>query len=279
MTHEYLIVDSGSTKCEWAAVGGGAPERLRTAGINAVQQPDETIDGVLAGLPASWHPARIRFYGAGCGEPFPEATARLRAALARRFPEAEAEVESDLMGAARALFGRGAGIACILGTGSNSCCYDGQRIVRTVPPLGYILGDEGSGAVLGRMLVGDLLKGTAFDRRMVQRFYREHALTYEELIRRVYRAPAANRFLASFVPFIRKHIAHPDMARLVVRAFDAFVKRNLYAYPPELPVGAVGGVAGGFALYLREALERGGFRVAKILYSPLDALIEYHGRA
>lgn len=279
MTHGYLIADSGSTKCEWAAIGGGEPERLRTAGINAVQQPDETIDGVLAGLPASWRPERIRFYGAGCGETFPEATARLRAALSRRFPGVEAEVESDLTGAARALFGRGAGIACILGTGSNSCSYDGRRIVRQVPPLGYILGDEGSGAVLGRMLAGDLLKGTAFDRKMVRRFYEAHSLTYEELIRRVYREPAANRFLASFVPFIREHIAHPDMERLVGRAFDAFVERNLCAYPRELPAGAVGGVAYCFAPQLREALRRGGFRAAKILRSPLDALIEYHGRA
>lgn len=275
----YLLADSGSTKCDWAAVSDGRVERLRTAGINAVQQSSESIAATLEGLPAAFAPSRVHFYGAGCGETLPEASARLCDVLRRRFPDAEITVGSDLLGAARALFGRGRGIACILGTGSNSCCCDGGRIVRQVPPLGYILGDEGSGAVLGRMLAGDLLKGVGFDAAMRREFFAAHGLTYEELIRRVYREPQANRFLASFVPFIVAHIDLPEMRRLVVGAFGAFADRNLAAYPREWPVGCAGGVASRFAPLLREVLERRGFRTAGIVETPLEGLIAYHERA
>ena len=143
------IADSGSTKCEWIFGDGDRILRLRTAGINAVQQSPDAIRAVLAELPPLDGVEELRFYGAGCGDSFPEASAVLRRELAARFgPGAAIGLGSDLLGAARALFGRGEGIACILGTGSNSCHCRGGEIVANVPPLGYVLGDEGSGAVL-----------------------------------------------------------------------------------------------------------------------------------
>ena len=251
-----LIADSGSTKCTWIASDGARTTNVRTRGINAVQHSAEQIREALAELPPCDGVTSVRFYGAGCGETFTDIT-----------------VESDLLGAARALWGRGEGIACILGTGSNSClCRDGE-ILKNVPPLGYVLGDEGSGAVLGRNLVNGIFKGHI---PLKEEFLAAHGLNYEEIIRRVYREPYANRFLASFAPFIRAHIDSPEIRELVLRSFRDFASRNLSRYPAELPVSLLGGVAAHFEALLREALEAEGRRVETIVESPAEGLLKYH---
>ena len=249
-----LIADSGSTKCTWIASDGARTTNVRTRGINAVQHSAEQIREALAELPPCDGVTSVRFYGAGCGETFPEASEKL-------------------LGAARALWGHGEGIACILGTGSNSClCRDGE-ILKNVPPLGYVLGDEGSGAVLGRNLVNGIFKGHI---PLKEEFLAAHGLNYEEIIRRVYREPYANRFLASFAPFIRAHIDSPEIRELVLRSFRDFASRNLSRYPAELPVSLLGGVAAHFEALLREALEAEGRRVETIVESPAEGLLKYH---
>lgn len=269
------IADSGSTKCEWIFGDGDRILRLRTAGINAVQQSPDAIRAVLAELPPLDGVEELRFYGAGCGDSFPEASAVLRRELAARFgPGAAIGLGSDLLGAARALFGRGEGIACILGTGSNSCHCRGGEIVVNVPPLGYVLGDEGSGAVLGRNLVNGIFKGAI---PLREEFLRTFALTYAGLIRRVYREPAANRFLASFAPFIRAHLDCAPVREMVVRSFGEFAARNLSGYPAGLPVAFVGGVAAHFEEPLREAMAAAGREVVRIVCSPAEELWKYHG--
>lgn len=269
------IADSGSTKCEWIFGDGNRILRLRTAGINAVQQSPDAIRAVLAELPPLDGVEELRFYGAGCGDSFPEASAVLRRELAARFgPGAAIGLGSDLLGAARALFGRGEGIACILGTGSNSCHCRGGEIVAHVPPLGYVLGDEGSGAVLGRNLVNGIFKGTI---PLREEFLRTFALTYAGLIRRVYREPAANRFLASFAPFIRAHLDCAPVREMVVRSFGEFAARNLSGYPAGLPVAFVGGVAAHFEEPLREAMAAAGREVVRIVCSPAEEIWKYHG--
>lgn len=269
------IADSGSTKCEWIFGDGDRILRLRTAGINAVQQSPDAIRAVLAELPPLDGVEELRFYGAGCGDSFPEASAVLRRELAARFgPGAAIGLGSDLLGAARALFGRGEGIACILGTGSNSCHCRGGEIVANVPPLGYVLGDEGSGAVLGRNLVNGIFKGAI---PLREEFLRTFALTYAGLIRRVYREPAANRFLASFAPFIRAHLDCAPVREMVVRSFGEFAARNLSGYPAGLPVAFVGGVAAHFEELLREAMAAAGREVVRIVCSPAEELWKYHG--
>ncbi|WP_302355047.1 ATPase [uncultured Alistipes sp.] len=269
------IADSGSTKCEWIFGDGDRILRLRTAGINAVQQSPDAIRAVLAELPPLDGVEELRFYGAGCGDSFPEASAVLRRELAARFgPGAAIGLGSDLLGAARALFGRGEGIACILGTGSNSCHCRGGEIVANVPPLGYVLGDEGSGAVLGRNLVNGIFKGAI---PLREEFLRTFALTYAGLIRRVYREPAANRFLASFAPFIRAHLDCAPVREMVVRSFGEFAARNLSGYPAGLPVAFVGGVAAHFEEPLREAMAAAGREVVRIVCSPAEELWKYHG--
>ncbi|CDC95938.1 predicted N-acetylglucosamine kinase [Alistipes sp. CAG:268] len=269
------IADSGSTKCEWIFGDGDRILRLRTVGINAVQQSPDAIRAVLAELPPLDGVEELRFYGAGCGDSFPEASAVLRRELAARFgPGAAIGLGSDLLGAARALFGRGEGIACILGTGSNSCHCRGGEIVAHVPPLGYVLGDEGSGAVLGRNLVNGIFKGTI---PLREEFLRTFALTYAGLIRRVYREPAANRFLASFAPFIRAHLDCAPVREMVVRSFGEFAARNLSGYPAGLPVAFVGGVAAHFEEPLREAMAAAGREVVRIVCSPAEEIWKYHG--
>lgn len=269
------IADSGSTKCEWIFGDGDRILRLRTAGINAVQQSPDAIRAVLAELPPLDGVEELRFYGAGCGDSFPEASAVLRRELAARFgPGTAIGLGSDLLGAARALFGRGEGIACILGTGSNSCHCRGGEIVAHVPPLGYVLGDEGSGAVLGRNLVNGIFKGTI---PLREGFLRTFALTYAGLIRRVYREPAANRFLASFAPFIRAHLDCAPVREMVVRSFGEFAARNLSGYPAGLPVAFVGGVAAHFEEPLREAMAAAGREVVRIVCSPAEEIWKYHG--
>lgn len=269
------IADSGSTKCEWIFGDGDRILRLRTVGINAVQQSPDAIRAVLAELPPLDGVEELRFYGAGCGDSFPEASAVLRRELAARFgPGAAIGLGSDLLGAARALFGRGEGIACILGTGSNSCHCRGGEIVAHVPPLGYVLGDEGSGAVLGRNLVNGIFKGTI---PLREEFLRTFALTYAGLIRRVYREPAANRFLASFAPFIRAHLDCAPVREMVVRSFGEFAARNLSGYPAGLPVAFVGGVAAHFEEPLREAMAAAGREVVRIVCSPAEEIWKYYG--
>lgn len=269
------IADSGSTKCEWIFGDGDRILRLRTVGINAVQQSPDAIRAVLAELPPLDGVEELRFYGAGCGDSFPEASAVLRRELAARFgPGAAIGLGSDLLGAARALFGRGEGIACILGTGSNSCHCRGGEIVAHVPPLGYVLGDEGSGAVLGRNLVNGIFKGTI---PLREEFLRTFALTYAGLIRRVYREPAANRFLASFAPFIRAHLDCAPVREMVVRSFGEFAARNLSGYPAGLPVAFVGGMAAHFEEPLREAMAAAGREVVRIVCSPAEEIWKYHG--
>ncbi len=268
-----IIVDSGSTKCTWLLTEGGATEQVRTPGINAVQHTAEQIRTRLAEVPARGPVEEIRFYGAGCGAAFPAASEKLRRELTARFSAAKIGIESDLSGAARALFGRGEGIACILGTGSNSChCRDGE-ILDNVPPLGYILGDEGSGAVLGRNLLNGIFKGRI---PLREEFSAAFGLTYEQIIHRVYREPFANRFLASLAPFIAAHAELPEVRTMVLTGFADFAARNLARYPAGLPVGFVGGIAAHFEPLLREAMAAAGRNVAIIAESPAEGLLKYH---
>ena len=268
-----LLADSGSTKCTWIADDGLRTQEIRTRGINAVQNSDAQIRGILDELPDFEALRAIRFYGAGCGTSFPEASQRLRRELERRFTVTDITIESDLTAAARALWEDGEGIACILGTGSNSChCRNGE-IIGQVPPLGYILGDEGSGSALGRALLNGLFKGHI---PLREEFLAESRLTYEEIIRRVYCEPSANRFLASLAPFVRSRMECPEIREMVSQAFREFARRNLKRYPAGLTVACLGGIAAHFEQPLREALADEGFRVGTIVESPAQGLIRYH---
>lgn len=273
-----LIADSGSTKTEWAAAADGEMAVLRTQGINPFHMSRETIAGILRDelMPQLDAVAveSVCFYGSGVR---PECVPLMEQLLREAFPLAmHVEAHSDLLGAARALCGRNEGIASILGTGANSCLYDGERIVRNTPALGYILGDEGSGAVLGKRFLHDLYSGLLSE-EIKSAFESETGYTLPVLIDRIYRQPLANRFLASLSEFVHRHLDEPAVNRLVVQNFTDFLRVHILPYQrTDLPVSFVGSIAWYYQPQLREAAASLGLTVGTVLRSPLDGLVRYH---
>lgn len=271
-TRKILVCDSGSTKADWLYTDSTGEYQVRTKGLNPVRDSLDIIQETLSEVP-SWTPDEVFFYGAGCIPPYSNTLAE---ALSKRFPKAAIQVESDMLGAARALFGMEEGIACILGTGSNSClCQDGN-IVRQIPSLGYILGDEGSGAVLGRRLVGDLLKGQ-LPQKLRDAFYEEYELSQSIIIDKVYRQPAANRFLASLCPFIAKHKDEEGIQKLLSQEFERFLTRNVLQYGrSDLKISYVGGISVHFEDELRAAHDRLSLEIGAILSAPAKKMMVFH---
>ena len=274
-----LIADSGSTKTDWAVVDDGRMvTSMATQGINPFHQDTDNIAAVIETelLPkmGDIYPEEIYFYGSGCREDKVEMMCSI---LGRAFPHcARIEAQGDLLAAARAVCGENEGIACIMGTGANSCLYDGKRVVENTPPLGYILGDEGSGAVLGKLFVNALFKGQ-LPESLKDEWLSETGLSINIIINKVYREPLANRFLASTSKFIRQHLEVKQLEEMVVDNFREHFRRNVNRYGrKDLPVGAIGSVA----YYYREQLEKAamaeGYSLGKVMRSPMDGLMRYH---
>ena len=276
-----LIADSGSTKTDWCLCNDGAIlQSIQTQGINPYHQSEEAIETVLTEelLPqlskGLQHSTKVIFYGAGCANA--TANNRVKEAIQKVLSVTDITIHSDLLGAARALCGHEEGIACVLGTGSNSCLYNGEEIIANIPPLGYILGDEGSSAVLGRRLVGDCLKNQ-LPEALRDEFFAEYSLTQEIILERVYRQPLANRFLASLTPFLSKHREVPEVHRLLVESFTDFFVRNVKQYRrPWLRIHFVGSIANAFNSEVKEAAESLGMELGTIMQSPMEGLIKYH---
>jgi N-acetylglucosamine kinase-like BadF-type ATPase len=192
------------------------------------------------------------------------------------FANANVEVGSDMLGAARALFGNREGIACILGTGANSCLYDGNTIASNVSPMGYILGDEGSSAALGRRFISDCLK-RQLPEQVSREFMERYSLTKDIIIENVYRKPLPNRYIAGFAPFIYDKRAVPEVHKLIIQCFSEFFTRNVISYhKPWMPVHFVGSLANSFADELKETAEQLGMTIGKIEASPMNGLVDYH---
>ena len=273
-----LIADGGSTKTEWCvAEQGKQVQRIITKGINPYFQPEDEITGeiqsiLLPELKTTVFDA-VYFYGAGC---LPEKIPMMKRALSKYIDAKTIEVNSDILAAAHGLSGRNPGIVCILGTGSNSCFYDGEKVVANVPALGFILGDEGSGAVLGKLLVGDILKNQ-LPIELKERFLQQFDLTQAAIIERVYRQPFPNRFLASLSPFLAQNSEVPEIRILVLNAFKAFLYRNVKQYDyHHYKVHFVGSVAFYHKEILEEAIRECGLTMGTIVQSPMDGLIKYH---
>ena len=304
-----LIADSGSTKVHWCLLtASGQCSDVFTDGINPLFQTTIAMQNSISNqlLPQIstllWAGTltHVFFYGAGCT---PEKKVFVQKALEAVFKKAEVHVESDMLGAARGLLGHNAGVACILGTGSGSCFYDGEKIAWAVPSLGYILGDEGSAAVLGKRLVGDLLKNPEVSplngenglRRkgyedLKELFFKEQETSMADIIEKVYRQPFPNRFLAKLSRFCADHIDDPRIRALVYDHFVQFIRRNLKQYfqmPNEKmvnekmvnAVGFVGSIAYYYRPILEEAMAAEGIPVGTILQDPVEGLKEYHKSA
>lgn len=275
-----LIADSGATKTDWC-FGTTLSNRqtIQTEGINPFHMDKAYIDGIILQqlipqLPASALSdcTAIHFYGAGC---LPERTEGITRTLRNLFPQATVQVNTDLLGAARALCQREPGIACILGTGSNSCLYDGTRIVGNISPLGYILGDEGSGAYLGKRFLGDCLKRQLPD-FLAEGLMKRYGLTLSDILEKVYKQPQANRFLASLTPYIYEQREVPEMKVFLKDCFTAFFTRNVLLYQQTWPVSFVGSIAWYFQEEIRESASELHLSIGRFIKKPIDELAVYH---
>lgn len=292
-----LIADAGSTKIEWALLDNDGKTTMRTItrGHNAAQADSDSFEQLLLTdapdlIETAGGADEIFYYGAGC---VGSRAAAMTDILSEIFNCCRSHAESDMLGAARALCRNEAGIACILGTGSNSCLYDGTEIRANIPPMGFILGDEGSGAVLGRRLVGRVMKG-GFSDGIIRKFReRFPEATKDEIIARVYRSERPSAYLASFAPFLAENIAEEEIADLVVDEFTRFFEFNVRRYEPAmrdsqltagsngdataLPISFTGSIAHHFAPQLHIAASNCSYTISSIQKSPMDALIAFHG--
>lgn len=280
-----LIADCGSTKIDWRLLSAAeVVMSVQTPGMNAAMLDAAEITRRLRAeaLPLFSEYAHgieaVYFYGAGCLTD--KICRKVTDALGELAPNARAEACTDMLAAARALCGNDSGIACILGTGSNCCFYDGEQIVGNVSPLGYILGDEGSGAVLGKLLVGNVLK-RQLPRHLCEMFISRYDIDAPAVIEHVYRRPGANRYLASFTPFLKENIGCPEINHMVTDAFRQFFIRNVATLTrrydlEKMPVNFAGSIAYYFSYQLTAAAQSCGFSIGRILESPIKGLIEYH---
>lgn len=274
-----VLADGGSTKVDWRLVEGKKQiTQIFTKGANPFfrtrEDISEEIKNALVPVLNGSKIDAVYFFGAGCASP--EKNQIIKDAIADHIDTPIIGVDSDLLAAARGLCGHDKGIACIIGTGSNSCLYDGKNIVENVSPLGYILGDEGSGAVLGRLFVGACLKNQ-LTKGLKEQFLKEYDLIPATIIDRVYRQPMANRFLASLSPFLIGHIDDPTIYQLVCTAFTDFFKKNVMQYDyKNNEVHFTGSVAYHYQEVLRKVGSDLGIKIGTIIQSPMDGLINYY---
>ena len=268
-----LTADSGSTKTEWLLTSNGRTIlRLQTTGLNPIVMGLSLMrkhleEELIPQIPGEMVVREVHFFGAGCT---PQQCPLVAEMLTELFPQAvHVEVDSDLVGAAKSLLDADEGLVAILGTGASSCLWDGERISQRIPALGFILGDEGSGAVLGKLFINGIMKGT-LPRDIRDLFLAEYSLSETDIINKVYKGDAPNKFLASCSPFIYNNLQRKELRDLVIRNFRDFFQKNIKPYGrADLPVNFIGSMAFCYEDQLREAALQEGFLVGVIKQKPL----------
>jgi N-acetylglucosamine kinase-like BadF-type ATPase len=274
-----LIADSGSTKAEWCLLEGGKKKIIFTQGISPyflnTNQIAELLARELVPNLDRKKPAELYYYGTGCMDP--KNVRLVKKAIQQVFPNAYTEVTHDLMAAARALCGNGKGIACILGTGANSCYYNGKKIVKNSPGLGFILGDEGSGAYLGRRVIQYYLYKT-FDDELTARFESKYGETQASILESVYKKPLPNRYLASFSLFLTENRGHYMIENIIEDGLNDFFFVHICKYRESwtLPIHFTGGVAFAYRDVITELCKGYELELGKIIRNPMEGLIQYH---
>ncbi|MDR3093807.1 MAG: N-acetylglucosamine kinase [Bacteroidales bacterium] len=275
-----LIADSGSSKTTWCLTDhSGVVKEFSTKGYNPCYPGSESLSDILKPhLNVDFDPnevTKVAFYGAGVLD---DKYSVIEQAIQPIFPHAKIDAASDLMAAARALLGHDSGFAAILGTGSNSCLYDGTKITHQVKPLGFILGDEGSGAYMGKYLIGAYLRNDMPDD--VRKAFKETCrLTDEELITQVYSNPTPNRYCASFANFLTGEMAgHEYMENVVRHSFNAFFHHIVSKYPDygDYAFNCAGSIGWLFRRTLAEVAKEYGMMTKNIISSPMEGLVVYH---
>jgi len=274
-----LIADSGSTKSEWCLLDKGRKKTVITQGMSPYFLNREQVQQILQKelLPKlkTQHITDIYYYGTGCLDP--RNAKMMKSAISKVFDGARVQVKHDLAGISRASCGNTKGVACILGTGSNSCYFNGKKVVKNSPGIGYILGDEGSGAYLGRKVVQYYLYGT-FDEELRYRFDEKYRINAAGILENIYQKPLANRYLASFCLFLAENRGHYMIENIIEDGLNDFFFTHLCKFTEswKYPIHFVGSVAHGFRDVLKELCHSYEFDLGKILKTPMEGLIEYH---
>ncbi|HEU5365972.1 MAG TPA: BadF/BadG/BcrA/BcrD ATPase family protein [Hanamia sp.] len=276
-----LIADSGSTKTEWCLLKNNKPTLFTTQGMSPyfvnAEQVAEIIKTEVFPFLKKNEIDEIHFYGTGCKNP---ANLKMfKKVFGKIFPGASVEVDNDLSAAAKALCGNEKGIACILGTGSNSCYYNGKRIAKNSPGIGFILGDEGSGAYLGKKVVQHYMYNL-LDEDLRARFDAKFVTTDSEILEAVYKKPLPNRYLASFAIFLAENRGHYMIENIIEDGINDFFYTHIITYreSPKLPVHFTGGIAFGFKDVVEQLCKNYDLQLGSILRSPMDGLVRYHSR-
>jgi glucosamine kinase len=274
-----LIADSGATKAEWCLLHNGKKKIIFTQGISpyflSTEQIITLLQNELAPKLKNFEVEEVYYYGTGCANPLNARS--VKTAVSRVFAGAKVEVTHDLMAAARALCGRSRGVACILGTGSNSCYYNGSKIVKNSPGLGYVLGDEGSGAYLGKKVIQYYLYGT-FDDELRGRFDLTYTTNSTEILENVYKKPLPNRYLAGFTQFLAENRGHYMIENIIEDGLNDFFFNHLCKYREiwKLPVNFAGSVAFGFKDVLQHLCNSYEFELGTVIKNPMEGLVAYH---
>jgi N-acetylglucosamine kinase-like BadF-type ATPase len=274
-----LIADSGATKCEWCLIQNGKKKKISTTGISPYFLNAEQIEQLLIKqLVPKLKDAlinEVHFYGTGLSNQ--NNVAILKSVLKKLFRKAKISIETDLTAAARALCGKEKGIACILGTGSNSCFYNGRKIIKNSPGIGFILGDEGSGSYLGKKVIQYYLYQT-FDEELMTSFEKRFLTNPIEILENVYKKPMANRYLASFAIFLAENRGHYMIENIIEDGLNDFFFAHIYKYKESWthPINFIGSVAYGFKDVLQELCNGYELELGKVMKAPMKGLIEYH---
>ena len=277
-----VIADSGSTKTDWRIIIDAKEiTAFSTIGFNPVLTNTKLIINELTPFftnnSLNESIEKVYYYGAGCWNV--ESCSIVQAALSVFFTNADIQVTNDLLGAARAVCGNQAGIVCILGTGSNSCLYDGQKIIDNIPALGYIMGDEGSGAYLGKQLLQSYFY-RALPKEIAEQLTTEYDISKKILLEKIYQHKGGNKYLASFAKFIMAHKKHPFIKTMLADSFDIFINKQLLKYDnaTDFPIHFIGSIAYFSTEILREVLANNGLQLGKIIRQPIEGLVEFHSK-
>ncbi|OAV44386.1 hypothetical protein [Lewinella sp. 4G2] len=277
-----LIADAGSTKADWAWVAkDGESSYAHTKGFNPVVHPRDLLQGEVEKLSSellpNLKPTEIHYYGAGCWD----YTRKLpiREVLQAAYPTAEITVMHDLLGAARASCGSEPGIACILGTGSNTCLYDGRDVVDNVTNLGFMLGDEGSGSHIGKAFLRAYFY-RELDNDIRDAFEEHIKIDKSDILDNIYGSPIPNTYMASFTRFMGEHLDHPLVQKIVFDSFGEFLDRHVRKYEGHLnvPVHYIGSIAYHFKTILQAAMAERNLKMGRFVHKPIEALANFHRR-
>ncbi len=275
-----LIADSGSTKTDWVLIDRNKNQtRYRTCGYNPFFIDSTSIyNSISKTLALQLNPNLVKtifFYGAGCSTP--DKTNIVKNALFRSFTHAQISVDHDLLGAARSLLGNKGGFAAIIGTGSNTCIYNGTQIEKNTDSLGYLLGDEGSGSYIGKMLIRDFMRNH-LPAELQHSFMQAYHLNNEQIFARLYISPFPNLFLSGFCLFAHKYKEHEYIKRVVKASFTDFFTNQVCSYEgyEKFNFNCVGSVGSVFKEQLKEVAKSFHMEPGKFLPAPIDSLVSYH---